>query len=64
MTNKDISYLYEMKSAGNNYTGDALLTEDEEKIMRAMRRLNNLWKNYNHNGGSNLILFAGGDNCL
>lgn len=55
MTNKDISYLYEMKSAGNNYTGDALLTEDEEKIMRAMRRLNNLWKNYNHNGGDNCL---------
>ena len=58
------AYLYEMKSACNTHTGDVLLTEDEEKIMRAMRRLDMLWRKYKDKGGdNNLILFAGGSGC-
>jgi hypothetical protein len=49
MLKTDKSYLYEAK------VDDFLLEEGEEKIMRAMRNLNKLWKNY----GDRLILFGG-----
>jgi len=52
------AYLYEAKS------DDFLLEEDEEKIMRAMRKLNKLWKDYKSRpGGNRLILFTGGTGC-
>lgn len=60
----DKAYLYEMRSPANKYNGDALLTEHEEKIMRAMRQLNKHWKEYKDKcGDNNLILFAGGTGC-
>lgn len=49
-------YLYEADSE------DFLLTEEEEKIMRSVRRLNELWKKYKAKPDNNrLILFAGCD---
>lgn len=41
-----------------------LLTEEEEKIMRAMRRVNSLFKSYKAKAGThNLILFGGSCGC-
>lgn len=41
---------------------DFLLTDEEESIMRAMRRLNTLWKKYKSKpGNNNLILYCGMD---
>jgi hypothetical protein len=55
MTEK-IAYLYESEA------GDFLLSEKEEKIMRAMERLDKLWKDYKNSPQENhLILFCGGD---
>lgn len=52
------AYLYESESE------DFLLEEDEEKIMRAMRKLNKLWAAYKaKSGGNRLILFTGGAGC-
>ena len=52
------AYLYEAES------DDFLLEEDEEKIMRAMRNLSKLWKDYkSKSGGNRLILFTGGAGC-
>lgn len=43
---------------------DFLLTEEEEKIMRAMRRLDSMWKKYKDKPqGNRLILFCGGAGC-
>lgn len=43
---------------------DFELTEQEEKIMGAMRKVNELWKAYKKKpGGNNLILFCGGTGC-
>jgi len=51
-------YLYESD------VSDFLLSEKEEKIMRAMRRLDRLWKDYkNHPQENHLILFGGGTGC-
>ena len=55
-TNEKVAYLYESK------VGDFLLNEREEKIMRTLRRLNSLWKDYkNHKSENHLILFCGSD---
>lgn len=54
----DKGYLYESES------DDLLLEEEEEKIMRTMRKLDKLWKEYkSKSGGNRLILFAGGAGC-
>ena len=50
----DVTYLYEMKNK------DVLLTLEEEKIMRALRRLNTMWKKYKSKPeGNKLILYCG-----
>jgi len=52
-------YLYESEARA------FLLTEKEEKIMRAMRRLDKLWKDYKNNPQENhLILFGGGGTSI
>lgn len=53
MNPNEKTYLYEAES------DDFLLTEDEEKIMRTMRKVNKLWQKYQKNHGANrLILFG------
>lgn len=50
--------LYEAES------GDFLLNEAEEKVMKAMRNLDKAWKNYNKTPHDNhLILYAGAGGC-
>lgn len=61
-TKNDTAFLYEMKDPSDEYTGDALLEPEEEQIMKAMRKLDFLWKKYKSNpNGNRLILFCGGD---
>ena len=50
-------YLYESKS------NDFLLSESEEKIMRAMRRLDKLWKDYKNSPQENHLILFGGNGC-
>lgn len=57
-TNEKEVWLYESSSEDHH------LTKDEESIMKAMRRLDKLWKKYKDNNGDNrLILFGGSASC-
>jgi hypothetical protein len=57
-------WMYEMRSKTGHYNGDALLTFEEEKIMKTLRSLEKLWKNYKSKPlGNRLILFCGGTGC-
>ncbi len=40
-----------------------LIPEEEEAIMKAMRNLNKLWKQYLRTGNNRLILFCGSNGC-
>lgn len=51
MDSKKREFLYESKA------GDYSLSEGEESILRAVRRLDKLWKKH----GARMILFAGVD---
>jgi hypothetical protein len=56
MEKENVVYLYEAES------DDYLLTKEEDSIVRAMRRLNSMWKKYKSKpGNNNLILFCGAD---
>jgi hypothetical protein len=51
MKKATVEYLYESKS------GDYILTDGEESILKILRKLDRLWKKH----GGRMILFAGTD---
>ena len=58
------SWLYEKKNPSGEYTGVALLNWEEEQIIKAMRKVNQLFKKYKSKPNRNkLILFCGGSGC-
>lgn len=59
-----ISYVYDITDNKGRWIDDAVLDYEEEEIMKQMRKLNALWKNYKKKPkGNRLILYCGGTGC-